>query len=137
MIVHSFKHVQHLRVGIRDIVARDPVQETHRALSDIAEVCIEKITEVEFTKCASKYSSLGIELEQTENRNSLVIIALGKLGGREPNYHSDLDVLYLYDSDAANNAWIETSPQHFYSELAARITKSVSMAGPAGRAVRN
>ena len=34
-IIHSFKQVQHLRVGIRDIVARDPVKETHRALSDI------------------------------------------------------------------------------------------------------
>ena len=133
LIVHSFKHVQHLRVGIRDIIARDPVQETHRALSDVAEVCVEKIADVEFIKCAAKYSNLGMPIDQIEERNSLVIIALGKLGGREPNYHSDLDVLYLYDSEEASNVWIETSSQHFYSELAAKITKSVSHRGPAGR----
>ena len=132
-IIHSFKQVQHLRVGIRDIVARDPVKETHRALSDIAEVCLQKIAAVEFAKCAAKYSHLAMQDEDIADRNSLVVVTMGKLGGREPNYHSDLDVLYLYDSEESKNAWIETSPQHFYSELAAKITKAISLAGPAGK----
>jgi [glutamine synthetase] adenylyltransferase / [glutamine synthetase]-adenylyl-L-tyrosine phosphorylase len=32
-------------------------------------------------------------------RARLIILALGKLGGREPNYHSDLDVVFLYEAD--------------------------------------
>ena len=29
----------------------------------------------------------------------MVILALGKFGGREMNYHSDLDIIFLYEAD--------------------------------------
>ena len=31
--------------------------------------------------------------------SEFVILALGKLGGREPNYHSDLDLVFLFEAD--------------------------------------
>lgn len=132
-ILHSFKNVHHLRIGVRDIVGRDPIQETHRALSDTAEVCIEKIAQTEFEKCASRYSNLAMQPELIAERNGMVILALGKLGGKEPNYHSDLDVIFLYESLESSSAWINTTPQHFYSELAIKITKTVTTPGPSGK----
>ncbi len=132
LILHSFKNVHHLRAGIRDIVGKDSVQETHRFLSDVAEVCLEKVTEFQFQTCARKHARRSID-EKIAERNGLVILALGKLGGREPNYHSDLDVVFLYDSTESQNLWMETSPQHFYSELATRITKVVATTGPNGK----
>lgn len=132
-IFHSFKNVHHLRIGVRDIVGRDSIRDTHQALSDTAEVCIEKIAQTEFEKCASRYSNLAMPADQILKRNGLVILALGKLGGKEPNYHSDLDVIFLYESDESSNVWIDTSPQHFYSELAIKITKVVTTAGPGGK----
>ena len=58
---------------------------------------------------------------------------MGKLGGREPNYHSDLDVIFLYDADETESLWLNTTPQHFYSELASRITKMINHHGPFGK----
>ena len=133
LIVQSFKHVRHLRIGVRDIVALDPIQKTHQALSDVAEVCLAKIADTEFIKQATKHANQPVKQLRLQQQNSLVIIALGKLGGREPNYHSDLDVLFLYDSSESKNVWLNISPQQFYSELAAKITKSVSKVGSAGR----
>ena len=42
-ILHSFKSFQHLRVGVRDILGKEDLRDCHRALSDIAEVCLQQI----------------------------------------------------------------------------------------------
>ena len=133
VILHSFKNDQHLRIGVRDVVGKDSVRSTHQALADVAEVCVQRTAQIEFVKCAAKHSNLAMPDDRIQQRNGMVILALGKLGGREPNYHSDLDVVFLYESAESKNAWISTSPQHFYSDLAARITKAMTTSGPNGK----
>ena len=120
-IFHSFKIVQHLRIGIRDILRRDDVRETHRALADVAEVCVNELARMEFKRLAEKHARKDVE-----GVNSLVVLAMGKLGGREPNYHSDLDVVFVFDSAPENNRWLNISSQHFYGQLALGITRAVS-----------
>ena len=62
----------------------------------------------------------------------MVILALGKFGGREMNYHSDLDLIFLYEADgqtvpdAESPAGRSTTNQHFFSELGQRIIKTAS-----------
>jgi glutamate-ammonia-ligase adenylyltransferase len=66
-------------------------------------------------------------------------VALGKFGGRELDYYSDLDLIFLYEADGqtvhARRARRDatTTNQHFYSELAQRIIKVASQLGPYGR----
>jgi glutamate-ammonia-ligase adenylyltransferase len=73
-----------------------------------------------------------------------VILGLGKLGGREPNYHSDLDVIFLYDSKVVSNDPMVShsfedflragiTSQFFFSELAASITQFVAHSPRHGR----
>jgi glutamate-ammonia-ligase adenylyltransferase len=68
-----------------------------------------------------------------------VILALGKLGGREPNYHSDLDVVFLFEADGQTQHRHRgrqddcTTNQHFFSQLAQRIIKAITHLGPHGR----
>jgi glutamate-ammonia-ligase adenylyltransferase len=67
----------------------------------------------------------------------MVILAMGKLGGREINYHSDLDIVFLYEADGhtapAGRKSERTSNQHFFSELAGRIIKTTAYPGAYGR----
>lgn len=134
-IVRSFKQAQHLRVGIRDILGRDPIRKKHRTLSDIAQVCLSTVTVHEWEKMVNKYGLPMLESDP-ERESQLVVLGLGKLGGREPNYHSDLDVIFLYEEDG-NTKHVkqqnETSNQHFFGELAARVTKFITFNGPMGR----
>ncbi len=134
-IVHSFKQAQHLRVGVRDLLGRDPIQSKHRALSDIAQVCLNTVTDHEYSKMLAKYGTPMLECDP-QCQSGLIVLGLGKLGGREPNYHSDLDVIFLYEGDGTTQhptSEQETSNQHFFSELAARVTKLVTYNGPMGR----
>jgi glutamate-ammonia-ligase adenylyltransferase len=69
----------------------------------------------------------------------LAIVALGKFGGRELNYYSDLDLIFLHEADGVTvqarrtRRDTTTTNQHFFSELGQRIIKVASQIGPFGR----
>jgi glutamate-ammonia-ligase adenylyltransferase len=139
-ILHGFRNSQHLRVGVRDILGREDIQTTHRVLSDIAEVCLHEIAERELQRLASRYGMPMIGDDPAADQPcSLIILAMGKLGGREPNYHSDLDLVFLYEADGntrherPNRQQSTTTNQHFFGQLGQRIIKVVTHIGPHGR----
>lgn len=134
LIVLSFKSAYHLRVGIRDILGRDKIRDTHRTLSDVAEVCLQTIARRQYDLLIKKLAA-NPTLAPPADESPFVILGLGKLGGREPNYHSDLDVIFLYDKvpQFEKSLGGRTTSQFFFSELAARITRTVTRSTAAGR----
>jgi glutamate-ammonia-ligase adenylyltransferase len=74
-----------------------------------------------------------------------VVLALGKLGGREPNYHSDLDLIFLYESGGQTRGRHPSSSRggagggdgtinsHFFSEFGQRLIRVATHLGPHGR----
>ncbi len=155
-ILHSFKVSQHLRIGVRDILGKDDVEATHAELADVAEVCLKKIIATETDRLTEKLGTPQIgELSESEESNAFaqrwhpgaeqvgqrcefIVLALGKLGGREPNYHSDLDLIFLYEADGTtvgdhNGQLKSTTNKHFFSELGQRIIKQANAFGPYGR----
>ncbi len=132
-ILHSFRDAQHLRVGARDVTGRDDIGHTHRALADIAEVCLAEVVRQETGALHRRH---GHPRLADGSECSLMILALGKHGGQEPNYHSDLDLVFVYPGDGATmtcGGRDPTSHQDFFSRLAANIAKRVSHNGPWGK----
>ncbi len=135
-ILHSFKDAQHLRVGVRDILGKDDIQATHAALSATAEVCLKQIALAQYDKLVAKF---GQPVTATGRPLDLAILALGKLGGGEPNYHSDLDLVFLYEEDGQTVATSRTrrgnttTNSHFFSELGQKIIKVTGHLGVHGR----
>jgi glutamate-ammonia-ligase adenylyltransferase len=138
--LHSFKNDQQLCVGVRDILGKEDVQATTGALSDIAETCLAEIAAREHEKLVVRFGPPQI----TEGRRAgrpceMVILAMGKFGGREMNYHSDLDIIFLYEADGHTlsgdgmMARQSTTNQHFYSELGQRMIKTASRLSSLGR----
>ena len=74
-------------------------------------------------------SSLTVKVRQVHCRFAL--LGLGKLGGREISYHSDLDLLLIYDADGTTSRGESNSL--FFTELAQRVIKTASHMGPMGR----
>jgi [glutamine synthetase] adenylyltransferase / [glutamine synthetase]-adenylyl-L-tyrosine phosphorylase len=141
-ILHSFKNDQQLCVGVRDILGKEDVQAITGALSDIAQVCLGEIASREYAKLVTRFGipRVGSEGGKRSGRPcEWVILGMGKFGGREMNYHSDLDLIFLYEADgqtaapAGMPARQTTSNQHFFSELGPRIIKIASQLGAYGR----
>jgi glutamate-ammonia-ligase adenylyltransferase len=152
-ILQSFKNDQQLCVGVRDILGKDDVQATTGALSDVAESCLAMIAEWEEQRLVARFGRPrcsahgtpraprgGIAVTRSVTSTlpcEMAVLALGKFGGREMNYHSDLDVIFLYEADgqtvADAAAQQVTTNQHFFSELAQRIVKAASRQSAYGR----
>ena len=139
-ILQSFKNDQQLCVGVRDILDKEDIQATTGALSDIAEVCLAQIAEREHARLVARLGRPTIAGERRRGKPcEMVILALGKFGGREMNYHSDLDIIFLYEADgqtvanARPAASHTTTNQHFFSELGQRIIKAASRLTSYGR----
>ncbi len=131
-ILLSFKNCAHLTIGVREILGKDPIEATHRALSDTAEACLRRIVEHEQEKLASQF---GDPADDAGRPAHFVIVALGKLGGREPNYHSDLDVVFLYTADGRTRRRVggprsTMSNRDFFDRLAEQVVATVSASGP-------
>jgi glutamate-ammonia-ligase adenylyltransferase len=133
-IVHGFKSSQHLAVGVRDILGKDNIRATHRVLADITEVCLGQIADDQYRQLLDRY---GEPTGPDGERASLVMLALGKLGAREPNYHSDVDVVFLFDKEGTTRhdrrSGETTTNAHFFNELARRVIQTSSQHGPLGR----
>lgn len=142
-ILHSFQDKELLRIGVRDILGKDTIIETTRALSDLAEAILVKIADLQYPPLQRR---LGMPVLSDGPRagqaSRYVILGLGKLGGREMTYHSDLDLILIYEGDGrtmpppGSTRWDTfelTDNFHFFSELTRKIIKATSDMGPRGR----
>jgi [glutamine synthetase] adenylyltransferase / [glutamine synthetase]-adenylyl-L-tyrosine phosphorylase len=81
--LRRWKRRELLRIAARDLLGAADLPAVGRELAALAEVC------------------LGCALDLVEPDVPLAVIGMGKLGGRELNYASDVDVLFVHDGDGA------------------------------------
>jgi glutamate-ammonia-ligase adenylyltransferase len=146
-ILHSFQGKELLRIGVRDLLGKNPVAETAAALSDLAETILAQITDLEAPALAPRFGVPTLESGPRSGRPCRhALLALGKLGGREMSYHSDLDLVLVYEGDGRTRKgdihrfpgndecpFIETDNRHYFSELARRVIRACGAYGPLGR----
>ena len=139
-VILAFKHAQHLRVGVREILGKDPLADSHKALSDIIEICLQEITNEHYRQLVEKHGQPIIEGGPLHGKKATpILVGLGKLGGQEPNFHSDVDVIFLYEGEGntqpvrRNHKIRPTSNHHFFNELAKRILQTATRTRPHGR----
>lgn len=139
-ILHSFKNDQQLCVGVRDLLGKEDIVATTAALSNIAEVSLAQIAAAEYDRLVGKFGVPTVaEGSRAGQPCELVILGMGKFGGREMSYHSDVDLIFLYEAEG-NTAFTRVGPrnqstsnQHFFSELAQRIIRTTGRLGANGR----
>ncbi len=113
--MRRFRQREVLRIGARDILGAATMPETAREFSHLADACVQQCLEI-----------AQQELEETfavEDRVPLCVIGMGKLGGEELNYSSDIDLMFVHaDLDA------ETAPRaaRYATRLAELIVSGLS-----------
>jgi glutamate-ammonia-ligase adenylyltransferase len=95
-----FKRRQYLRITLKDILGISSLVETTLELSTLADVLLEKALTLADAELRRRFGAP----QTTDGHGRLVparfaVIALGKLGGAELNYSSDIDLLFLYDGE--------------------------------------
>src|SRR5262249_27238915 len=132
-----------LRIGVRDILGKGTIQETTAALSDLAETLLVRIALLQEPPMGKRFGVPYLaEGERAGQPSRYVLLGLGKLGGHELSYNSDLDLILVYEGDGRTgppagasrfDRYELTDNFHFFTELAQRIIKVTSYLGPMGR----
>ncbi|MEX0665022.1 MAG: bifunctional [glutamine synthetase] adenylyltransferase/[glutamine synthetase]-adenylyl-L-tyrosine phosphorylase [Acidimicrobiia bacterium] len=81
--LRRWKRREYLRIAVRDLLGLADMPAVGRELAALAGVC------------------LGVALEIATPSQPFAVIGMGKLGGSELNYASDVDVLFVHDGDAS------------------------------------
>lgn len=119
------------RIGARDVLGLAGLDATLTALSSLAEVCVD----LAVTRLRALMAATGGEVRREDGRPvGFVVIGMGKLGGCELNFSSDIDLVYLYETDAV----AEGSPpaREFFTRLAAAVTKAIGESSADGHIFR-
>jgi len=137
-ILHAFRASQQLRVGVRDMLGRQDAETTTAALTAIAETLVRRVVAGEEPRLIERLGQpLAGDGPAAGEPAGPIVLAMGKFGGREMNYASDLDVVFLYDHDGGSlprrRTAAGTSNAHFFGELAQRTMRVCNEFGPRGR----
>ena len=129
--LRRFKRRQILQIAYGDI-KRQPLETVTRQLSNLADVMIEAALHAAgrklFKKRGTPRGPDGIPANFT-------ILALGKLGGRELNYSSDIDLMFLYDVEGTTDLNPIPNSQYF-AELGQEIVRFLTEPTELGTAYR-
>lgn len=88
-----------LAVALADIAGVWPLEAVTGALSRLADSACSAAFRVLLRRLAARGAIDPPNPENPEEGSGLIALGLGKLGGRELNYSSDIDLILLYDPD--------------------------------------
>lgn len=126
--LRSFETARVLR---RDL-AGAPVVEVTAEVADIASGCFEMALADALAEGSAAHGP-----PKTDDGGTVVpftVIGMGKLGGRELNYSSDVDVIYVYGTDKASTD--SETANEFFSRVATRVTRALADVTEDGLAFR-
>ena len=92
--LRTFRHRQMLRILWRDHAQLGDVEDAFEALSHLADCCIRAAVDLSATALEEKYGTpTGTESGRVQ---PFVVLGMGKLGGNELNFSSDIDLIFAY-----------------------------------------
>src|SRR5258706_11091765 len=111
-ILREWRRREMLRIAWRDIAGRAGVTETLRALSDFADASI---------RAAAAAAQLHLEpvfgrpRGATTQEAPLIVLGMGKLGGRELNFSSDIDLVFLFSEAGQNDGPRQIENEEYFN----------------------
>jgi [glutamine synthetase] adenylyltransferase / [glutamine synthetase]-adenylyl-L-tyrosine phosphorylase len=121
-----------LRLAVRDLAGLAPLAEVMATMSDLAEVTI---TAAQDFHATALETSLGVP-EASGQRQELIVIGMGKLGGRELNVSSDVDLVFAYPAEGDLAGPRALSCHEFFTRLGRRIIGALDEVTEDGQAFR-
>ncbi|MBA3612362.1 MAG: hypothetical protein H0W49_05480, partial [Nitrospirales bacterium] len=94
--LRRMKRREMLRIGIRDLLSIATPVETYTVLSDLASVVIQAVYELVNEELTQRFGDFGVGVSTGKKADGFSVLAMGKLGGWELNYSSDVDLIYVY-----------------------------------------
>lgn len=119
--LRQFHRTQIIRIAIRDLCDLANIQTITEELSDLADIVIETVFEMTWNSLVQQAGEPRSEDGQSPSR--MAVISLGKHGGRELNFSSDIDLMFVYNFNGETDGGKEKTIRNelFFTQLAQDI----------------
>jgi glutamate-ammonia-ligase adenylyltransferase len=135
-----FRRRELLRVYLHDIRRATTLVETTEELSNLADAALVHALSLARQELENLYGAPQCtDARGRKTAAEVAVVALGKLGSRELNYSSDIDLLFLYSEDGQTSGAGErgaTTNREFFVKLAERVARIVGSPAGEGAAYR-
>jgi glutamate-ammonia-ligase adenylyltransferase len=143
--LRRFKQREMLRIAARDLARLANVVEITCEISDVADVCLDAMWQICRQQFTERFGQPYYQdAEGRWHATAFCVLGMGKLGGQELNYSSDVDVLFVYSDEGqvfkeapAKKAPSRTMSNHaFFNRLAEAYIAEVARMTPEGTLFR-
>ena len=144
--LRTIKQREMLRIGSRDLARLSHTLEITRELSDLADVLLHGVFQICFQQLTERFGApYHQNAENIWEPTRFAVIGLGKHGGQELNYSSDVDVIFLYSDEGSvfktpprknEQAGKGLSNHQFFARLAESFIAEVTRLAPEGMLFR-
>jgi glutamate-ammonia-ligase adenylyltransferase len=119
-----------LRTAARDLAGLAPLAEVTGTMSDLAEVALEAALAAHRARLEAEHGAPG----GPAGAQDLLVVGMGKLGGRELNVSSDIDLVFAYPEEGATARGV--SNHEFFVKLGQRVIRTLAELTAAGQVFR-
>jgi glutamate-ammonia-ligase adenylyltransferase len=122
LLLARFKRREYVRIVLRDILGLATLAQITAEISALSDVLIEEALRICESTLRNRYGTP--QHYDSENRTvptRFSVLSLGKLGGNELNYSSDIDLLYIFE-DGRDAETTSISGHEFFVRLAQELT---------------
>ncbi len=112
--IRHFRHRHLLRLLLRELANRASTEETMKAWSDCADALIIRTVQYCHLLLASRH---GKPCHASGEEAELYIIAMGKLGGQELNFSSDIDLICAFSAAGYTDGELSISNEQYFTKI--------------------
>ena len=128
----KFRRRQILRIMIRDVLGLGTLPEITGELTAVADVIVGVAYERIYRDLVIRHGSPRSEGAEAH----FAVIALGKMGGEELNYSSDIDLMFLYSDNGQTTGPLSITNKEFFKRASNQLTSLLSAYSAEGMCYR-
>lgn len=121
-LIRTYRRLQMVRIAVRDLARLADVDETLRDASELAEVLVSLTYDWVYKQQSIKWGTpVGA---QSGKIQQLIILGMGKLGGYELNYSSDIDLIFVFPEKGETTGTAQSiSNDEFFAKVGQQLNQ--------------
>ncbi|MGI9200709.1 MAG: bifunctional [glutamate--ammonia ligase]-adenylyl-L-tyrosine phosphorylase/[glutamate--ammonia-ligase] adenylyltransferase [Woeseiaceae bacterium] len=116
--IRRFRNRYFLHILWREFAESASLNETLHAISDLADALLQGAAAFAQREVQRRFGAIR---DENDDVVELVILGMGKLGGRELNFSSDIDIIFLYPGGSDSDGERSLSPHEYFARVSRTI----------------
>ncbi|PID49463.1 MAG: bifunctional [glutamate--ammonia ligase]-adenylyl-L-tyrosine phosphorylase/[glutamate--ammonia-ligase] adenylyltransferase [Proteobacteria bacterium] len=132
-LVRHVRHRESLRIIWRELTGLAPLEETLRTVSDLADALVGSVLAWWHQRLVEKH---GEPKSREGEPQYMLVLGMGKLGGRELNFSSDIDLIFAFPEGGETDGRRALDNQTFFIRLGQKLINTLGQITADGFAYR-